>query len=223
MQLVFISDVHTRHAELVIPACDILISCGDYSFRGEPEVVKGYHEWLAEQPAEHIISINGNHELAVEKDYVKTKALVEATSPRIHMLQQESVVINGIKIYGDATTPYFFNWAWNAGRTPAEAAMHNKPYIKHEWDKIPDDVNILVTHGPPYNILDKVKRTKDGVGCKHLLDRLKSLPALKVHAFGHLHLDGGKTLVQDGITFINAAICNDDYKAKPSRIVSIEY
>lgn len=223
MKLVFISDIHTRHRELIIPPCDILISCGDYSFRGEREVVIDYHEWLSEQPASHIISVNGNHELEIEKDYPIIKALVEAICPRIHMLQQESIVIDGIKLYGDATTPYFFNWAWNAGRTPAEAAIHSKPYIKHEWDKIPDDVNILVTHSPPYGILDKVKPTKDGVGCNHLLERVKSLPALKVHAFGHLHLDGGKSVVEDGITFINAAICNDDYKAKPSRIVSIEY
>jgi Icc-related predicted phosphoesterase len=223
MKIVFISDVHTRHREITIPSCDILISSGDYSFKGERDVVVDYHEWLSEQPASHIISVNGNHELWVADNYNEAKSLVEAISPRIHMLQHESITIDGIKIYGDATTPYFFNWAWNAGRSLAEAALYNKPYIKDVWQLIPEDTNILVTHGPPAGILDNVKEHPYGVGCYHLLDRVKDLKDLKMHSFGHLHLDGGKTHKEQGVTYINAAICNDKYKAKPERVIVLDY
>jgi Icc-related predicted phosphoesterase len=224
MRLCFISDVHCKQNKVTVPECDILISCGDYSFKGEKHVVKDYHKWLNKQQAKHIVSINGNHELWVEQDFYAAKAIAVEQCPRVHFIQGELVEIEGLKIYGDAHTPYFFNWAWNAARDPVEASHTFKPLIKDIWDKIPNETQILVTHGPPMGILDTVIEQHTGryihVGCKDLLNKVDTLPNLKVHGFGHLHLSGGKLYQRDdGKIFINAAICDDSYKPTRSPVV----
>ena len=56
------------------------------------------------------------------------------------------VEIDGIKIWGSPITPYFYGWAYNRNRGEE---------IKKHWDLIPDDIDILVTHGPAFGIMDK--------------------------------------------------------------------
>jgi Icc-related predicted phosphoesterase len=88
------------------------------------------------------------------------------------------------------------------------------PFAKKLWGFIPDDTNILIVHGPAYGILDECP---DGarVGCPVLLERineLKSLGHLKAVITGHIHHAAGRE-VHDGIQFVNAAICDEQYKA----------
>ena len=48
--------------------------------------------------------------------------------------------------------------------------------IKAKWDLIPNDVDILITHGPPYEILDLTPEFKyeesRHVGCQDLLEKV---------------------------------------------------
>jgi len=200
MKIVLISDVHGKWNKLQIPECDILISCGDYSFRGERHMVKDFHEWLNKQEAGHIISVQGNHETWVEKNFTEAKELAEKACPGVHFIDEGTVDIEGIKIHGSAITPWFYDWAWNRRRGPE---------IKRHWDVIPDDTQILITHGPPAGILDVVYFTdgvtpKERVGCHDLMDRINQLKQLKLHAFGHIHGSAGETV-------FNASICDEMY------------
>jgi predicted phosphodiesterase len=81
IKIVAISDTHCKFNNLVIPECSILISCGDYSFRGMPDEVRQFHEWLDKQPAKHIISVQGNHEKLVEKDFGLSKQIALEACP----------------------------------------------------------------------------------------------------------------------------------------------
>src|ERR1035437_7388616 len=85
--------------------------------------------------------------------------------------------------------------------------------IASKWALIPDDVQVLITHGPPHGILDEVvsPRGKDQ-GCEALRERIVSLPALRLHAFGHIHEAYG-TFSEGGRRFVNASIC--DYLYAP--------
>jgi hypothetical protein len=56
-------------------------------------------------------------------------------------LENEFTIVHGYKIYGSPLTPEFCGWAFMY-QTDEEA--------KKNWEKVPDDVDILVTHGPPY-------------------------------------------------------------------------
>jgi Icc-related predicted phosphoesterase len=130
----------------------------------------------------------------------------------------------GLKIYGSPWTPEFFQWAFMKKRGPE---------LKAVWDKIPDDVDILITHGPPYGILDKVDLSSRGdefkhAGCEDLLRRLEDIKP-KLHVFGHIHSDGGKQLIykrpghgsENNTLCVNASIMDEDYNPV-NRPVDIE-
>ena len=103
-----------------------------------------------------------------------------------------------IKIWGSPFTPEFLNWAFMG--TPEKR--------KALWAEIPEHLDILITHGPPFGILD---RTIDGenAGCPHLLKAVQSKKP-KIHLFGHIH-EGYGTLEIDGTLFVNASLCNERY------------
>lgn len=88
--------------------------------------------------------------------------------------------------------------------------------IKERWGQIPEGIDILVTHGPPFGILDEVP---DGlrVGCRDLLDRVVEVKP-KIHAFGHIHHSHGQVKLGDTL-FVNAAICDEVYVAVNKPII----
>jgi len=230
VKLVFLSDTHNKHNKLRIPECDILFHCGDWTGMGYKHEVERFAAWLDKQPARYIVVIPGNHEKTFEKCLDSEESSMnwfKDHCPRAHLLIHEAVEIEGIKIFGSPYTPYFFNWAWNAGRTMIEAAQVFKPFIGDLWNKIPSDTQILITHGPPYGILDFcpdwVQKDKlVSVGCAELLKRVQQLNKLEIHAFGHIHLKGGNIQEHGGVKFINAAICDESYNPTNS-IIEINY
>lgn len=215
IKIVAISDVHGKWNKITIPECDILISAGDYSFRGERHMVKDYHKWLNKQEAGYIVSVQGNHELWVEKNFAEAKELAEKECPGVHFIGDHGTVnIEGIKIHGSAYTPWFHNWAWNVERGIK---------LAEEWNKIPDDTNVLVTHGPPFGILDIVPYAdgtpKERVGCHELMQRVVQLEQLKLHIFGHIHHSSGEQYFHNK-KFVNASICDEQYMpTNPVRII----
>lgn len=217
-KIVAISDVHCKWNKIEIPECDILISAGDYSFKGEKHVVEDFHKWLNKQDAGYIISVQGNHELWVEKHFEQAKEIAEKVCPGVHFIGDgQAVDIEGIKIYGSADTPFFYNWAWNVQRGPNIAA---------KWAKIPDDTEILVTHGPPQGILDIVPYAngtpKERVGCYDLFNRIQQLEKMKIHIFGHIHHSHGYQYF-NGKQFYNASICDEQYMpTNPITIIDYE-
>ena len=82
--------------------------------------------------------------------------------------------------------------------------------MAEKWALIPDDTDLLVTHGPPQGVLD---RTGDGrmVGCEELAARLPSLRRLQLHVFGHIHEAYGR-VAQGSLTLVNASICDLAYR-----------
>ena len=200
MKIVCISDVHGEWDKVTIPECDLLISAGDYSWKGEKRMVAEFHEWLHKQPAKHIISVQGNHELWVEKNFAEAQQAAYIVCPRAVFIDEGLVNVEGVSIYCSAITPFYCNWAWN---------RHPGADIQSHWDKIPDNVDVVVTHGPAYGILDAVRDRH--TGCPQLLKRLLEVKP-KLHVCGHIH-EGYGDSVMHGIQFINASICNRKYEA----------
>lgn len=210
LRIVSISDTHAQHRKLSLPDADMIVSAGDWSYKGEPEVVEDFIAWMKELPYQFKVVIMGNHELSYDKEPTrpkKIKALELMKEAGIHYLENSEVVINEYKIWGSPIQPWFHNWAWNYQRGPEIAEV---------WSKIPDDTNILITHGPPYGKLDRVEKWPTGAatneGCKDLKARIQELSQLKAHIFGHLHLQGGQMLDVDGVKYVNAAVCDEKYQ-----------
>jgi Icc-related predicted phosphoesterase len=203
MRIVLISDTHGLHTELQVPDGDILIHAGDICMTGGIPEVSNFNIWLGTLPHRHKIIIAGNHDFSFEKEARASRK--ELTNGRY--LQDSFVMCEGLKIYGSPWQPWFYDWAFNLERG-AE--------IKKKWDLIPEDVDILVTHGPPFGILDTASDGQS-VGCKDLLERVAMIKP-KIHAFGHIHPAYGE-VEKDGIKFANCSVCNADYKAINSPII----
>jgi Icc-related predicted phosphoesterase len=199
MTILHISDTHTYHDLLKIPSgLDMIIHSGDCSnprdpYNNEPEV-RDFIDWYKEIPVKYKIYVAGNHDTSIEKGLVTKKDFEDAG---IIYLENESVVIEGIKIFGSPHTPNFGNWAFMKERTKLERFWRLA---------IDEDVNIVVTHGPPKGILDKSydqRNNMEACGDKSLLNRI-----LEVHPtyslFGHIH--NTKDIVNAGIQKLS--VCN---------------
>lgn len=200
LKICAISDTHKQYRNLIIPKTDILISCGDYSNQGEPDTVKDFHSWLNEQDATHKISVQGNHEVWVESNWNEAKQIALDACPGVHFTEEGPLEIEGIKFWCASVTPFFYDWAWN----------RRKGEIQKHWNLIPDDTEVLITHGPPANILDVTPRGEN-VGCPFLMDKIAQLPNLEIHIFGHIHFCGGLERHIDGVSYYNAAVCDERY------------
>lgn len=204
MRIVCISDTHNCNEQIVVPDGDLLIHSGDATTTGTVEQITEFNRWFSSLPHLHKIFIAGNHDWLFERDNRLARNLL---SRNIIYLQDSSTEIDGLKIYGSPWQPRFFDWAFNLNRG-AEMA--------EKWKLIPNDIDILITHGPPNGILDEVPRSWgiDHTGCEELQKKINDiarLGRLKLHVFGHIHCGYG-THQENGITFINASSCDEAYE-----------
>lgn len=209
--ITFISDTHNKHYQIdsFLPGGDILIHAGDISSIGTAEEVKVFCKWFEEQSKkyDHCIFIAGNHDWLFEESPNKSQEIVNSYK-NIDYLEDDLLMIGGmdydkmIKIYGSPWQPEFFNWAFNLPR--------NSEVMEATWEMIPNNTDILITHGPPclpLSSLDKI--AWEHVGCEDLANRIKIVKP-KIHVFGHIH--GGSGYWFDGDThFINASVLNEKY------------
>ena len=198
MKIVSISDTHGSHRNLELPSGDMLIHAGDISKRGLKSEVLDFLDYFSALDFEHKIFIAGNHDFFFEKETVEDIAKI--IPPNVIYLNDSGIEIEGINIWGSPIQPWFYDWAFNRQRG-AKIAKH--------WDLIPDNTDILITHGPPMGILDKVVGGEH-VGCQDLTNRIKGLN-LKMHVFGHIHEAYGSQK-EDGTEFINASVLDVKYR-----------
>lgn len=84
------------------------------------------------------------------------------------------------------------------------------PAARKYWDQVPDGLDVLITHGPPFSILDQTAPGGTHLGCEELLRAVEEKKP-KIHIFGHVH--GGAGTFDNGTTrFVNAAFLNEQYK-----------
>jgi Icc-related predicted phosphoesterase len=205
MKIVFISDTHTQHTSLteILPQADCICFCGDLMSSGyNKNEIQNFLIWFNSLNYKHKIFIAGNHDRFIQNNPSEFIDMLTDFSDLIY-LQDSEVIIDGLKFYGSPWQPWFYDWAFNLKTTEE---LFNK------WELIPEDTDILLTHGPSYGILDKTK-SGELVGCKQLTNRIKKIKP-KIHAFGHIHEAYGlEYLDVDGhkIRCINASVLNERY------------
>lgn len=202
-----ISDTHSKHQKIApLEYSEILIHAGDFSSMGHLHEIESFVEWFADQNSLYKVLTCGNHEIGVEKHYepiLKELCLQN----NINYLNNSGCELLGLKIYGSPISPWFHNWAFNKDRGAQ---------IRQYWNAIPEDTDILVTHGPPHLILDACPPNHynnyqgENVGCEDLLKAIEDRN-IKLHVFGHIHWSYGK-MVGAKTTFVNASICTERYE-----------
>jgi predicted phosphodiesterase len=215
MKLVLISDTHCQHEGLDIPLCDVLVHAGDWTGRGSERQTVEFLKWFeAQTQATNRVFIAGNHDFYPERFPSEFRALVKQHAPSCTYLQDESAVIMGRKFYGSPISPWFCDWAFNRYRGSD---------IQRHWDLIPDDVDVLVTHGPVLGYGDKLSEhgSQPGanVGCVNLLNTIEwRLHNLKLHVSGHIH-EGAGTYKHGDITLVNASVLDEHYRMRNAPVV----
>lgn len=198
MKLTLISDTHGKHAQLKLPKGDLLIHAGDVSRMGRQVELYGFLDWFSRQNYTHKVFIAGNHDFFFEQAH--PTIISGMIPPNVTYLNDSGCEINGLKLWGSPITPWFHNWAFNRERGSD---------IRQHWDLIPDDTDILITHGPPLGILDMTIRGEH-TGCEDLLQRVEHIKP-KLHVFGHIHEDYGQD-TRGTTRFVNASVLNLDYR-----------
>lgn len=202
------SDTHTYLGKILdrLPEADLLIHCGDALSRGSLEEFNRFCKTLNNiyKRYDAIFYTAGNHDIHVETFPILCKEIFQNNVPNGNLLLDEMVNYNGLNIYMSPWTPRFFDWAW----------MYDRKDGKRTWNKIPDETDILITHGMPYGILDKSgfimgDEVDQHVGCKDLLERIQQINPM-IYAGGHLHHGFGNETINHTL-YLNASICDEQY------------
>lgn len=214
MKIVCLSDTHNCNKQIEVPDGDLLIHSGDATINGTIPEITAFNKWFSSLPHKHKIFVAGNHDWLFERENAVARRLLDSS---IIYLQDSSCDIEGLKIYGSPWQPRYFDWAFNLMRG-AELA--------EKWKLIPNDTNILITHGPPNGILDLVPRQyfNENTGCEELRKRVEDIAPLghlKLHIFGHIHCGYG-TDEKFGVKFVNASNCDEAYQpSQPPFVIEI--
>lgn len=213
MRACHISDTHDVHQSLnmLVPNdIDIVFFTGDMTYKGsdwELEILLENFKTL-KQRVKYVVGCLGNHEVGAEGKEAHWKEQFKEVG--VVLLDHEAIEIEGIKIFGSPFTPWFFDWAFSYHNP--NFGDHVQEQDKHGievWNDIPEDTQVLLTHGPPKFILDQCK---DGaVGCFTLRQKIESIPSIKYHMFGHIHEGYGLTNVS-GVTYSNGSIMDRKYR-----------
>jgi Icc-related predicted phosphoesterase len=193
VRIACISDTHMRHERIHVPPCDLVVHAGDCTRRGSMQELADFVGWFSRVPARHKVFVAGNHDRVCERRPEETRELAAAHG--VTYLMDEACTVEGLRVWGSPITPTFRHMAFNRDRGDA---------ILRHWALIPEDLDILVTHGPPHGILDRMFLGMH-VGCADLRRRVEAVPP-RLHVFGHIHEARGITVGEGGRTrFINAA------------------
>lgn len=215
MKIVCISDTHNQHGKLVLPDGDVLIHAGDATMTGKPWELFPFIEWMGAQPHRVKLFVPGNHDFGVEKETAMYKRVCAERGIKLLVDEAYSVIPTEkadqrvIKFYGAPWVPNLEGWAFYQPRL----GLINK------FAKIPADTNVLITHGPPYGVLDRGPTGNAfHVGSEEMAHRVHELN-LKLHCFGHIHHGYGVEDHLGGRYSVNAAICTEEYQPTNKPIV----
>lgn len=228
LRITHISDTHNKHKKLngKLPGGDLLIHSGDVSSIGRESEVERFIKWFNRiDNYTHKVFIAGNHDLTFESeilfrnkseyfDRVVYDGLASIGKPQwldillnseldtnVFYLENSDVTVDGIKIWGSPITPSFgYGWAFNKDRGYD---------INEVWSKIPNDTDIVITHGPIFGYCDRTQHGGLNVGCEDLYHRLNELKP-KLHFSGHIHEAYGYRQTEWGYAF-NGCNCDLSY------------
>ena len=209
LKIVCVSDNHNNTPKL--PQGDVIVHAGDLTGQGTlAEIEKGL-EWLARQDAELKILVPGNHDWGFERNPSETRKMCEERD--IVLLIDQEHIHRGVRFYGSPWQPAFCDWAFN---------LYEPEELAEKWALIPHDVDVLITHGPAYGILDLSSRDV-ACGCRELGKAIAKVQP-RAHVFGHIHSQNGEQLVRpwEGPDYlaVNATLCDERYNCRnPAQVI----
>lgn len=190
--IVCMSDTHALESELDVPAGDLLLHAGDWTmFSRSLAEIRAFNEWLGTLPHRFRILTMGNHE-SFWADPEKRSLISNAT-----VLINETATVMGLKVWASPVTPM-----------SGAFGMPSKAERKALYSTIPEDTDVMVTHGPPFGILDRSPGETEHQGDQVLLAAVKRIQP-KLLVCGHVHGGYGTAYIGDTLA-VNAALLGPD-------------
>ncbi len=227
-----ISDLHGHEPEL--DGGDLLIIAGDMTAADTIPQWVDFYDWLRIQEYRKKVYIGGNHDnfltscVSVEDpshEFLKSIQECQCDDCDGIYLCDSGIEFEGLKIWGSPWTKTFPGM----NRKCKAFTFNRDNDLFEKWLLIPDDVDILVTHAPPFCILDQCGIFGPYVGDRHLRQCLEERVKPKLHVFGHIHENGGKQIVfkrpgygtENNTICVNSSHVNERYQPvnKPVRII----
>ncbi len=198
MRLVIVSDTHSRHENLAPLSGEVLIHCGDFcnGFSGDEDDLVCLDDWFARQPFDLILCTGGNHDFVAQGRHAAGRNVFQNAV----YLQDSPFVFRSVHFYGAPWVPQLQGWAYYLSDSE----------LKVKWKLIPDNTDVLITHTPPWRILDSPTNPRIHAGCSHLLARVDELKPT-IHCFGHNHASHGRRNTTS-TAFLNASVVNSQYE-----------
>ncbi|MEM7408327.1 MAG: metallophosphatase domain-containing protein [Pseudomonadota bacterium] len=204
MKIVIISDTHERHENLGAIDGDVLIHCGDlFNLRSDDSTqLKRVDDWFGRQEFDVILLTGGNHDLLLERKLLKRSQPFENAVFLKDMVHWH----NGVCFYGAPWVPLLTRHAFYADDSE----------LRNRWARIPQETNVLITHIPPYSVMDRSSRGME-LGCRHLAEAVQRVKPV-VHCFGHVHHSAGVVQGSDTL-FVNASSVNSQLEVVHAPVV----
>lgn len=199
VKIIATSDLHGRLPQ--ISACDLLLICGDIcpdvsSLHQAKWLDEVFRNWLEKLPAKEIVCIAGNHDRIFEQ----ARHLVPKEM-KFHYLQDNTIELYGLKIYG---TPWQLPF-WGVFNLSDDE-------LEEQYSIIPKDIDILMSHAPPYGIFDEVPRGAEQFHTGSIALRKKVFEVNpQLFVCGHIHCSFGMCKINETI-FANVSLLDNDMK-----------
>lgn len=212
MKIDCISDLHGYEPNLT--GGDLLLLCGDYTKANTLPQWAQFFRWLKYQDYRKKILIAGNHDgffqtaySDVEEPPDEDKDLLEDAEleAEFEYLCDSGTEFEGLKIWGSP-------WSvWLHGIHPkCKSFMDSESKLQKKFEAIPADIDILMTHTPPYLVLD-TNQDKKACGSIQLRHQLDTRIFPRFHFFGHIHENHGQSVIfkkPGNVTERNTLCCN---------------
>lgn len=161
---------------------DLLIITGDLTASDKPSQYLVFRDWLQAQEYKKKVFISGNHDTCIENGgFYSSGAWLGAD-----YLCDSGTEFEGLKIWGSPWSLSFKEM------NPCCAAYTkvNEDLLMDRWDRIPQCVDILITHTPAFGVRDAIEMedgTEHHKGSRSLYAWLKYVERPKLHVFSHIH------------------------------------
>lgn len=204
-----IADLHGNYPAL--DGGDLLIVAGDLTATDDIREYFAFFHWISNQPYRKRVVIAGNHDMLAQQE----DCLLRMANGDFEYLKDEGTDFDGLKIWGSPWTLTF-----EGINSKCTAFTGREDELADKFMMIPHDTDILITHGPPFGVLDKT-RAGASVGCNYLKGALVYCFRPDLWVFGHIHESYGKETFREGTVCVNCSHVNEKYEPvnAPIRVI----
>ncbi len=224
LKVVAMSDIHGLLPRLDdMPPGDVLCITGDImpldvqsdTVESIAWLCSSFYNWVNSLPYEKVIFIAGNHDFLFETlmtdrngQHRKANRVCKKLKmpEKLIYLENSEYMYKGYRFYGSPWCPDLTRWAF----------YKDGASLQKEFDKIPDNTDVLLTHCPPQvETFGMVQQSGFNYLMDYGCDELRAATYAKkprLSIFGHVHSGRHSRLEIDGTMYANVSIKDENYE-----------